>query len=100
MCGGRKVAFHADLFSTLLTHDSEPVVEGDHDDPAVGRDDPAVPQVARAPVEGLAVDVDHHGEQIRVRIWKKGENDSFNADNNLGEVKRSLRRRNRTLILR
>ena len=47
-----------------LTQDADPVVEGDDEDVAVGGEDAGVPQVPRAPREGLPVHVDHDGKEM------------------------------------
>ena len=50
---------HSNLY---LTKDPEPVVEGDHDDPPEGGEDPGVVEGGRTPGPGLAVHKHQHSK--------------------------------------
>ena len=51
-----------DVSCVALTEHSQAVVEGDHNDPAEGGEDPGVVEVGGAPGPGVAVDEDEDGQ--------------------------------------
>ena len=66
--GGANKSFVSKRKIWNLTEDPEPVVEGDHDDPAEGGEDPGVVEGGRAPGPGLAVHEHQHSQLWNRRI--------------------------------